>query len=107
MFYYCLSQSENYPKTPGGKIQLTDDNYSISSIQFDVVSTKGSRITIQPTNLMISNSSDNLARLDVLERLRIILDVWSRASGRTDDLGSLLQEHSAAVKASDLAIIKS
>jgi hypothetical protein len=94
-------------KTPGGKIQLTDYNYSISSIQFDVVSTRNNRLTIQPTNLMISNSSDNLARLDVLERLRIILDVWSRAADRADGLGLLLHDHSSAVSAGDLENIKS
>lgn len=93
-------------KTPGGKVQLTDDNYSISSVQFDVVSIRDGNVTIQPTNLMISNSSANLARLDVLERLRIILDVWSSASGRGDDLSQYLRQHSEAVKAGDLAKIK-
>ncbi len=93
-------------KTPAGKVQLTDDNYSVSSVQFDVVGAQAGKVTIQPTNLLISNSSANLARLDVLERLRIILGVWSSAGARSDDLSSLLRQHSAAVRAGDLEKIK-
>jgi hypothetical protein len=84
-------------KTPDGKIQLTENNYAISSIQFDIVSKINNSIIIQPTDLILTNSSEDLARIDILERLRIILNIWQKASQGFSQLSSAIRTHRDSV----------
>lgn len=83
--------------TPAGKLQLTENNYAVASIQFDVVSNNTNTLVIQPSDLVLENSGHDLARIDVLERTRILLDVWQSAAGRSDSLGLKLVKHRDAV----------
>jgi hypothetical protein len=89
--------------TPAGPLQLTENNYSVSSIQFHIVDLASDRLTIQPTNLILENSEGNRARIDVLERLRIVVDLWSAASRRAGELAASLSEHRDRLRAMDLA----
>jgi hypothetical protein len=57
--------------------------------------------------LVLENSGHDLARIDVLERTRILLDVWSAASTSTNPMGLLLVRHRDAVLAGDLTAIQS
>lgn len=84
-------------KTPGGKLQLTENNYSISSIQFDIIKKDSNLISIQPTDIVLENSDHDLARIDILERLRIILDVWGRLSSESDELSNKIRNHKTAI----------
>ncbi len=92
--------------TPGGKLQLTENNYSISSIQLDVVKCDNDSILIQPTDLVLANSEFDLARIDIVERLRIILDIWSQASHNTDKLSREITSHRDAVLSGDIQKIQ-
>lgn len=94
-------------KTPGGKLQLTANNYSVISIQFDIVDCRDKRLLIQPTDLILSNSENDIARINVLERLRIILDIWTQAEKRSDLLSQSICDHKNAVLAGDLVAIQS
>lgn len=93
-------------KTPGGKLQLTANNYSIVSIQFDIIEKSESKMLIQPTDLILSNSEDDIARINILERLRIILDIWAKSDGRDDRLSKAIQSHRDAVLHGDLLEIQ-
>jgi hypothetical protein len=93
-------------KTPGGKLQLTANNYSIISIQFDVVNHKNKQLRIQPTDLVLGNSDNDVSRIDVLERLRIILDIWDEAAKRCDLLSGSIRNHRDAVLSGDLKSIQ-
>ena len=106
--YLILAEALLMPKpkrelaaTPTGKLQLTPDNYSIVSIQFDVVSTTRTQLVVQPSNLVLQNADGDQARIDVLERMRILLDVWGSASIRSDALGTRLVRHRDAVRSGD------
>ena len=88
--------------TPIGKLQLTENNYSITSIQFDIVSNSSGKLIIQPSDLVLSNSDYDLARIDILERMRILLDVWAKAGERNDILSQLLTKHRLSVIRGDL-----
>lgn len=89
-------------RTPGGKLQLTENNYSIVSIQFDIIERSESKLLIQPTDLILSNSEDDIARINILERLRIVLDIWARSGERDDQLSKVIQAHREAVLSGDL-----
>ncbi len=92
-------------KTPEGQLQLTENNYSITSIQFDVVKCDDNSILIQPTDLILENSNFDQARIDIVERLRIILDVWHNASLHDDDLSKEIVAHRNAVLSGDIQSI--
>lgn len=62
--------------TPAGKLQLVDNNYSVTSIQFDVVKISEGIALIRPTSMLLENGGRAAARLDILERLKILLEVW-------------------------------
>lgn len=111
--YLALSNILLMPKpkrelgiTPGGKLQLTENNYSVTSIQFDIVKLDSSSLVIQPSDLILENSEYDLARIDVLERMRILLDVWAKASTRSDNLSQQLLLHRDSVLSGDLNSIK-
>jgi hypothetical protein len=93
--------------TPIGKLQLTENNYCVTSIQFDLVKVDSSSFIIQPSDLILSNSEFDLARIDVLERMRILLDVWAKASTMQDELSTLLLQHRDAVLSGNLVALQS
>ena len=82
--------------TPGGKLQLVDNNFSVTSIQFEIIRRDSEKVVVYPTNIILSNSDDEQARIDVVERMRIILNVWAYAEQNTTDLSSLVKDHKAA-----------
>ena len=92
--------------TPIGKLQLTENNYSVTTIQFDIVSFKDGRLVIQPSDLILANSVYDLARIDILERMRILLDAWSIAGSRKDLVSQLLVRHRDAVLKGDLEMLQ-
>lgn len=93
-------------KTPIGKLQLTENNYSISFIQFDIITLKAGNLFIHPSNLVLANSDNDRARIDVVERLRILLDVWATARQHSDFMAQLLLKHRDAVLQGDLDDLK-
>jgi HNH endonuclease len=92
--------------TPIGKLQLTENNYCVTSIQFDLVNIGSSSLVIQPSDLILSNSEFDLARIDILERMRILLDIWAKASTRQDELSTLLLQHRDGVLSGDLVALQ-
>lgn len=89
-------------KNPEGQLQLTENNFSITSIQFDVVKCDALSILIQPTDLILANSNFDQARIDIVERLRIILDIWHNASLQNDSLSIEIIAHRNAVLSGDI-----
>lgn len=88
--------------TPGGKLQVADQKFSISSIQFDIIDRTETRLVIQPTRLVLENSAGpaNSVWIDVVERLAILQSVWVRAAA-VPQLAPLLEAHKKAVFESD------
>lgn len=82
--------------TPGGKLQVYKDNYSVVSVPFDVVELSSTEIIISPTQIMLSNSSFDTSRLDVIERLRIVMACWDAASIINSPLANALIKHREA-----------
>lgn len=93
-------------KTPGGKLQLTKQKYSISSIKFDLVFRSNSSITIQPTDLVLENSDHDLARIRFVERFRLVLDVWGQATHGVDQISAKIIAHKNAVASGDIRSIQ-
>jgi len=86
--------------TPTGKLQLYKDNFSVLSIPFDVVELTASEMTVCPTQIILSNSSEDSVRLDVIERMRLVMSVWEAASANSNDsVSSLLIQHRTAFNA--------
>ena len=52
--------------------------------------------------MVLANSDYDLARIDILERMRILLDVWAKAGERNDMLSQLLTKHRFSVISGDL-----
>ena len=83
-------------KTPGGKLQLVDNNFSVTSIQFEIIRKEGESVVIYPTNIILSNSDEEQARIDVVERMRILLNVWAHAEQESGQLSELVKRHKIA-----------
>lgn len=92
--------------TPAGKLQLTDNNYSVSSIQIDVDRITAGKTTIIPTDLVLENSTGDIARLDIVERIRILFSVWEIATNSIDELSLLLQDHKRSVESANILEMK-
>lgn len=82
--------------TPGGKLQIYKDNFSVMSIPFDVVELTTTEIVISPTHVILSNSTSDSVRLDVIERLRIVMACWEAASTQSSALTSAVTQHKNA-----------
>lgn len=82
--------------TPGDKLQLVDNNFSVTSIQFEIIRRDTVNVVVYPTNIILSNSDDKQARIDVVERMRILLNVWAYAEQNTGTLPDLVRNHKAA-----------
>jgi len=79
--------------TPGGKLQIYKDNFSVMSIPFDVVELSTTEVVISPTQMVLSNSTLDSVRLDVIERLRIVMACWEAASMQSSALASAITQH--------------
>ncbi|WP_406850438.1 HNH endonuclease [Chromobacterium phragmitis] len=82
--------------TPGGKIQIYKDNFSVMSIPFDVVELTDTEIVVSPTQMVLSNSTFDSVRLDVIERLRIVMSCWDAASKQSSSIAGALVQHKNA-----------
>lgn len=91
--------------TPGGKLQIYKDNFSVMSIPFDVVELSTTEIVISPTQMILSNSTFDSVRLDVIERLRIVMTCWDAASRQSFALASAVLKHKAAFNIQDAKTI--
>jgi hypothetical protein len=91
--------------TPGGKLQIYKDNFSVMSIPFDVVELTSSEIVVSPTQIILSNSSLDSVRLDVIERLRIVMACWDAASKISSALADAVIRHRDAFHGKDVKTI--
>jgi hypothetical protein len=82
--------------TSGGRLQLVENRYSIVSIQFDVIDLTQGRLHIAPTQLILSNADESLGRIDVVERTRILMDLWSGSDALPSPLRDYIQQHRSA-----------
>ena len=82
--------------TPGGKIQIYKDNFSVTSIPFDVVKLSTTEVVVSPTQMVLSNSTFDSVRLDVIERLRIVMACWEAASKQSSTLAKAITQHKNA-----------
>ena len=82
--------------TPGGKLQIYKDNFSVMSIPFDVVELTTTEIVVSPTQMVLSNSTFDSVRLDVIERLRIVMACWEAASKQNSALAAAITQHNIA-----------
>lgn len=82
--------------TPGGKLQIYKDNFSVMSIPFDVVELTTTEIVVSPTQMVLSNSTFDSVRLDVIERLRIVMACWEAASKQNSALATAITQHKNA-----------
>ena len=82
--------------TPGGKLQIYKDNFSVMSIPFDVVELSTTEIVVSPTQMVLSNSTLESVRLDVIERLRIVMACWEAASKQSSALANAITQHKNA-----------
>lgn len=93
--------------TPGGKLQVYKDNFSVMSVPFDVVELNSIELVIAPTQIILSNSSFDSVRLDVIERLRIVIACWETASTVDSPLAQAILKHRDAFHSQDVkAVIK-
>jgi HNH endonuclease len=91
--------------TPGGKLQLYKDNFSVMSIPFDVVELSSTEIVISPTQMILSNSTSDSVRLDVIERLRIVMACWEAASKSGSNLASSVLQHKESFNGQDVKAV--
>lgn len=82
--------------TPGGKLQVYKDNFSVMSVPFDVVELSTSEVIISPTHIIMSNSTLDSVRLDIIERLRIVMACWEAASKQNSPLATAILQHKDA-----------
>lgn len=91
--------------TPGGKLQVYKDNFSVLSVPFDVVELTSTELVVSPTQIVLSNSSFDSLRLDVIERLRIVMACWDAASGQDSTIGRAVLLHKNAFNAQDVRAV--
>jgi len=88
--------------TPGGKLQIYKDNFSVMSIPFDVVELSNTEIVVSPTQMVLSNSTFDSVRLDIIERLRIVMACWDAASKQSSALANAVVRHRNAFNSHDV-----
>lgn len=88
--------------TNHGRLQLIDNGYSITSILIDVTALDSNHAVVRPTDLVVSNFGGEHARIDVVERLDLIYELWD-AAGRSADSEEkqLVLAHKAAFDTGD------
>ena len=82
--------------TPGGKLQIYKDNFSVLSIPFDVVELAPTELVVSPTQMVLSNSTFDSVRLDIIERMRIVMACWEAASKQSSALANAIAQHQNA-----------
>ncbi|GAA4416284.1 hypothetical protein GCM10023187_47580 [Nibrella viscosa] len=65
-------------ETGFGHLQLIDDKFSITDIEFDVAQVLNNEVVIRPTYVRLSNT-DSSKILDVAQRMKYILNLWAKA----------------------------
>ena len=88
--------------TPGGKLQIYKDNFSVFSIPFDVVEMTSTELIVCPTQMVLSNSTFDSVRLDIIERMKIIMGCWEAAGKQTSALASAVTQHKNAFNNRDV-----
>ena len=91
--------------TPGGKLQIYKDNFSVMSIPFDVVELSNTEVVVSPTQMVLSNSTFHSVRLDVIERLRIVMACWEAAFSQSSALASAIVQHKNAFNSHDVKAV--
>lgn len=91
--------------TPRGKLQIYRDNFSVMSIPFDVVELTATELVVSPTQMVLSNSTFDSVRLDVIERLRIVMACWEAASKQNSALSKAVIQHKNAFNSRDVKAI--
>lgn len=91
--------------TPGGKLQIYKDNFSVLSIPFDVVEMTTTELVVSPTQMVLSNSTFESVRLDIIERLRIVMACWEAASKQSSPLSNAVILHKNAFNSGDVQAI--
>ena len=91
--------------TPGGKLLIYKDNFSVMSIPFDVVELSNTEMVVSPTQMVLSNSTSDSVRLDVIERLRIVMACWDAASKQSSALASAIVKHKNAFDSHDVKAV--
>lgn len=87
--------------TPGGKLQIYKDNFSVMSIPIDVVELSDTEIVVSPTQMVLSNSTLDSVRLDVIERMRIVMACWDAASKQSSPVARAIVQHNNAFNGHD------
>ena len=91
--------------TPGGKLQIYKDNLSVMSIPFDVVELTTTEIVVSPTQMVLSNSTFDSVRLDLIERLRIVMACWEAASKQSSALANAITQHKNAFNSQNVKAV--
>ena len=91
--------------TPGGKLQIYKDNFSVMSIPFDVVELSSTEIVASPTQMVLSNSTFDSVRLDLIERLRIVMACWEAASKQSSALANAITQHKNAFNSQNVKAV--
>ncbi|WP_080290452.1 HNH endonuclease [Burkholderia cenocepacia] len=91
--------------TPGGKLQIYKDNFSVMSIPFDAVELSATEIVVSPTQMVLSNSTFDSVRLDVIERLRIVMACWEAASKQSSALANAITQHKNAFNSQNVKAV--
>ena len=91
--------------TPGGKLQIYKDNFSVLTIPFDVVEITSSELVVCPTQMVLSNATFDSVRLDIIERMKIVMACWEAAGKQSSALSNAVTQHKNAFNNRDLKAI--
>jgi len=91
--------------TPAGKLEICRDKFSITSIVFDIIELKNDELVITPTQVILSNSSSNCMRLDVTERMYLIMSVWEAVTRKSTSTAYWFLKHKNAFDAANVCDI--
>ena len=64
-------------ETGDGHVQLVDDKYSITDIEFDIAHVNANEVVIRPTYVKLSNSESSKT-LDIAQRMKYVLNLWEK-----------------------------
>ncbi len=88
-------------KATSGNILISFEAYSITAIKIDVVAVDAEKTVIRPTEILLENSTGLKSRLNFVDRMARILEIWRVASQTESPIANLLKSHQAKVYASD------
>jgi putative restriction endonuclease len=88
--------------TNHGRLQLIDNGYSIASILIDVTHLDGNQAIVRPTDLVVSNFGGEHARIDIVQRLELVYELWDAVQRSEDSVEKqLILAHNEAFEAGD------